>query len=73
MEQPKKKQMKVIFKSETKKFALIADYDTLEAKIKKSFKVGQSGDAYKFFYIDETQDVITVDCQDDLDEFLNEF
>jgi hypothetical protein len=60
-------QLKVIYKNETKKFKKPADFETLLSQTVKAF--GQTlPKNFKFFYQDPDGDLISISCQEDLEE-----
>jgi hypothetical protein len=61
-------QIKLLFKSETKKIKKPKDYDSLISYCSKNFtNLPQS---FKFFYFDQEGDLITISSQVDLEEAL---
>ena len=60
-------QLKVIFKNETKKFRKPADFDTLLQQTVKAFDKALPKN-FKFFYQDADGDLISITCQEDLEE-----
>ena len=60
-------QIKVIYKNETKKFKKPADYETLQQQTLKAFGATLPKN-FKFFYQDPEGDLISISCQEDLDE-----
>jgi hypothetical protein len=62
-------QIKLIFRTETKKIKRPKDYESLVNFSARSF--GNLPQAFKFFYIDHDGDLITISNQDDLDEAMD--
>lgn len=60
-------QLKVIFKNETKKFKKPAEYDLLLQQTQKAFGSTLPKN-FKFFYQDPDGDLISISCQEDLEE-----
>jgi hypothetical protein len=60
-------QIKVIFLNETKKFKKPADYQTLVIQTEKAFGPSLPKN-FKFFYQDPEGDLISISCQEDLEE-----
>jgi ribosomal protein L40E len=60
-------QVKVIYKNETKKFRKPNDYDTLLQQTVKAFGPTLPKN-FKFFYQDPEGDLISISCQEDLEE-----
>ncbi len=61
-------QIKITFRNETKKLRKTTEYSSLQAQAQKSF--GDLSPSFKFYYVDSEQDIISITCQDDLDEAL---
>jgi hypothetical protein len=61
--------IKVIFKSETKKFKKPESYEVLLQQTQKAFGSALPKQ-FKFFYQDSEGDVISISCQEDLEEAL---
>ena len=62
-------QVKVTFKLETKKFKKPSDFDSLVYSTIKAF--GQSlPPQFKFYYVDSDGDLISISCQEDLEEAI---
>jgi hypothetical protein len=71
MSHQKKKQIKVIYNTDIKKFTLTDDYEALLTKVKKQFKITESvAENLKFRYLDDQQDILTVECQDDFEQAI---
>ena len=60
-------QLKVIYKNETKKFKKPADYQSLIQQTLKAFGSTLPKN-FKFFYQDPEGDLISISCQEDLEE-----
>ena len=60
-------QIKVIYKNETKKFKKPADYQSLIQQTLKAFGSTLPKN-FKFFYQDPEGDLISISCQEDLEE-----
>jgi PB1 domain len=60
-------QIKVIFKNETKKFRKPEDYASLHQQTVKAFGSSLPKN-FKFFYQDPEGDLISISCQEDLEE-----
>ena len=60
-------QIKVIFKNETKKFRKPSDYLSLLHQTEKAFGSSLPKN-FKFFYQDPEGDLISISCQEDLEE-----
>lgn len=61
--------MKVTFRNETKKFKKPTDFNNLVQQTIKAF--GPSLPLYyKFFYVDVDGDLISISCQEDLEEAI---
>jgi len=60
-------QIKVIFKNETKKLKRPTDYETLHLQTVKAFGASLPK-IFKFFYQDPEGDLISISCQEDLEE-----
>jgi hypothetical protein len=61
-------QVKVTYKNETKKFKKPSDYQSLLMQTVKAFGAENLPQRYKFFYMDSDGDLISINCQEDLDE-----
>ena len=55
-------QVKVIFKTETKKFKKPTDYEQLMMLTLKAFGEDQLPKTFKFFYVDSDGDLISINC-----------
>jgi len=63
--------MKIVFQKDTKKIKECFDFDQLVSLVTKIFNLKNGikiGCNVRFFYMDEEFDVISIDCQDDLDQ-----
>jgi hypothetical protein len=60
-------QIKVIYKNETKKFKKPNDYESLIQQTQKAFGSTLPKN-FKFFYQDPEGDLISISCQEDLEE-----
>jgi hypothetical protein len=63
-------QLKVTYKSETKKFKKPADFDGLLQQTLKAFG-STLPPQFKFYYVDSDGDLISISCQEDLEEALS--
>lgn len=62
-------QVKVTFKNETKKFKRPSDFEGLLQQTIKAFG-NKLPASFKFFYVDADHDLISISCQEDLEEAL---
>jgi hypothetical protein len=62
-------QVKVTFKNETKKFKKPSDFDSLVQSTVKAFGANLPLQ-FKFYYVDSEGDLISISCQEDLEEAL---
>ena len=71
MSQPKKT-IKICCDGETKRLKISGDYAELISRTKESFgKQVMNDSEFKFFYLDDEQEVISITSQADLTEALN--
>jgi len=67
-----KKAIKICCDGETKRLKIAGDYTELISRTRESFnKQGMSDAQFKFFYLDDEQEVISITSQADLTEALN--
>ena len=67
-----KKTIKISCEGETKRLKISGDYAELVRRTKESFnRQGMSDNEFKFFYLDDEQEVISITGQADLTEALN--
>lgn len=63
--------MKISFNGETKRVKLITDYEQLVQQTKKAYGDQKLPETFKFFYLDDEQEIISINSQYDLDEALS--
>jgi hypothetical protein len=61
--------IKVVYKNETKKFKTPSSYEGLLVQTQKAFGTILPK-IFKFFYLDSDNDIISINCQEDLEEAL---
>ena len=67
-----KKTIKISCEGETKRLKISGDYAELVRRTRESFgKQGMNDSEFKFFYLDDEQEVISITGQADLTEALN--
>lgn len=63
-----KRVVKVTYNGDTKRFKLTSNFSELVKLAKNSF--GNLPEPLKFFYMDEEEEIISVSCDQDLQELL---
>lgn len=63
--------MKISFNGETKRVKLITNYEQLVEQTKKAYGDQKLPETFKFFYLDDEQEIISINSQYDLDEALS--
>jgi len=71
MQSNQKKVVKVTFKGDMKRLKLTQDYATLVEQTHKAFGQGVIPSEIKYFYMDEDNEMISINSQYDLEEALN--
>jgi len=71
MQTNQKKVVKVTFKGDMKRLKLTSDYNTLVEQSQKAFGQGTLPKGFKFYYMDEDNEMISINSQYDLEEALS--
>jgi len=71
MQSTVKKTVKVTFKGDMKRLKMTQDYTSLVAQTNKAFGEGAIPVGFKFFYMDEDNEMISINSQYDLEEALS--
>lgn len=67
----KTQKMKISFNGETKRVKLITNYEQLVQQTKNAYGDQKLPATFKFFYLDDEQEIISINSQYDLDEALS--
>ena len=70
MQQIKPKTIKVTFMGDMKRMKATTDYATLVQQTHRAFGQGAIPTGFKFYYLDEDSEMVSIDSQSDLEEAL---
>ena len=71
MQSNNKKFLKVTYLGETKRLKVVKDYPTLVQLAREAFPEQELPKVIKFFYLDDENEIISINSQSDLNEALD--